>query len=173
MLPYLALASRSILAAIFVMSVATKLRTGATRREFVLSVRSLAGTNLRRSVVLAACSIVAELGIVALLAFPVSLSAGFVAAALLLAAYSAILVRALQRGVQASCHCIGSSTGPIHPWLVGRNIGLILVSVIGLAGIHSPLEATVTVGVVASLAAALAVLIVVSTFDDFVFLFAG
>lgn len=146
MLPYLTMSCRLLLGLVFLVSAVTKLRTGATRREFVLSVRALLGYERALSVILATASVAAELVIVVLLTLPSTMAFGFVTAALLLVAYAVVLGRALKRGVRAPCQCIGSSTAPIRAWLIARNIGLVLVSLIGLAGIHSEPQIQVSTG---------------------------
>ena len=62
-----------------------------------------------------------------------------VAAALLLAAFTAWLVRQLARGDRRPCRCFGETSGrPVSGWTVGRNLVLLGAALIAAAGVDRP-----------------------------------
>jgi hypothetical protein len=170
MLPYLTTSCRVLIALMFLASILTKLRNETSRQNFLDSVRALTGSKANVSVALAAASIAAELGIVVFLTLPDTVELGFLASALLLAVYAAVLWRALKRGVRAPCQCIGSSIAPIHRWLIVRNLGLVAVSLIGAMGTSVGVQIEWSTGFATSVAIAVVGVLVVASFDDLLFL---
>jgi len=105
-----------------------------------------------------------------LLTVPVTRPYGFGLAGLLLAAFTAVLARALRQGRRASCRCFGASAGSIGPGHVARNGVLLTVTGLGLlpaGGVPAPAGSAVAI------AAGLTAALLIISFDDIVELFAG
>ncbi|MER6809268.1 MauE/DoxX family redox-associated membrane protein [Spirillospora sp. NPDC000708] len=167
-------AVRVLLALVFVASAAGKLRgrgayarfTAATAR---LVPRPVAATGTRW---IAAAVVGAEAAVVVLLVLPATAAAGFALAAVLLAAFTAAIVRALARGDRAPCACFGDADTPLGPRQVVRNLSLATAALAGLGatlsgGSHLPGATGALFAVAAGCFAALLVLAA----DDIIELF--
>jgi uncharacterized membrane protein YphA (DoxX/SURF4 family) len=167
---YLELGCRGLLAGVFLISLAGKLRGRAAYAAFVAATASLLATGGRQARVLAPLTIVAELGTVVALAIG---PFGLVAGAALLGCFTVALVLALRRGSAAPCRCFGASTTPIGLHHVVRNVVLAGLAVAGaIAGSvadDQPIDPAALA--VTALAVAIAVLVTVRL-DDLVDLLA-
>lgn len=138
---YLELGCRGLLAGVFLVSLAGKLRGRSEYSAFVTATASLLATGHRRARVLAPLTIAAEIAIVGALAVG---PAGLLAAAALLGCFTVALVLALRRGTTAPCRCFGASTTPVAVHHVVRNLVLaglaIAGSVAGYAGAGASLD---------------------------------
>ncbi len=119
------LAARLLLATVFAVAAAGKLagrsRTVETLAEFGVPAR------LRRSVAIALP--LTELAIAVALLPAATAAWGALAAALLLAAFTAAVARTLMRGQEVDCNCFGS-LGPsrISRWTLARNVVLLALA---------------------------------------------
>ncbi|MEU7991258.1 MauE/DoxX family redox-associated membrane protein [Streptosporangium canum] len=109
--------------------------------------------------------VVAEAGVVVLLAVPMSVSAGYALGAGLLAAFAVAVWLALRRGTSGTCRCFGVTATPLGFAQVVRNTLAAAVAVLGWA-VHAGGAAPDLAGVVLSLAAAAALASVLVFFDD-------
>lgn len=130
----LALACRVMLVAVFVVSLVSKVRGRAAYADFRRSVAGWQVVPPRLSEAAAAGAVAGEAAVVALLALPWTVPAGFVAAAIVLAAFTSGIVSTLRRGRVTSCRCFGASAARLGPAHVVRNGLLLAVCVAGLAG---------------------------------------
>ena len=105
-----------------------------------------------------------ETGIAVLLAVPATRTGGFVAAAVLLAAFAAAMVRVLRRGIPTSCACFGRSAHPVAPRHVVRNLVLIALCAAGGAGAAAGPPSLP--GATLALLAAVPVVVAVVVLDD-------
>ncbi len=161
---YLELGCRGLLAGVFLVSLAGKLRGRAAYAAFVAATASLLATDGRQARVLAPLTIAAEIATVGALAVG---TAGLLVAAALLGCFTVALVLALRRGTTAPCRCFGASTTPIGVHHVVRNLVLAGLAVVGsIAGYDgAPLDPAALV--VTALAALVCVLVTVRL-DDLV-----
>ncbi len=168
---YVVLCCRLLLGATFVASLATKLRSRATLHEFLAAAGALLRSDSPLVRLLAVTSIATELLIVITLLIPALVTAGFALTALLLLVYTLAIARALQHGVTTPCRCIGTSSDPLHSWLILRNAVLFTVSIVGIA---TSLAGSPAVGFTTALAVSVAIAIfglaLVMSFDDLVYL---
>jgi hypothetical protein len=96
-------------------------------------------------------------------------SAGFVAALVLLTGFSAVLVLALRRKAAVSCNCFGSSERPISWYDVLRNAGLAVCCVAGLWSDRAATGPHPTPALVLALGLMAAVfMVIVSNLEDIV-----
>lgn len=152
MLVDLGMAAACLLAAVFAWAGAAKLGQPAE------TAAGFAALGLDRPAALARAVPVVELALaVGLLAAP---AAGAAAALLLLAAFTAVLARALRRGVEVPCACFGRAGGPPLSWVeVARNGLLAALAALALAAGLDPrvpaLLAAVNVVLVAGASAGL------------------
>jgi len=149
------LAARVLLAAVFAVAGATKLRD----RDGTAS--ALAEFGLPRGATRPVASVlpIVELAVaIALLFDPVAREAGVVAA-LLLAAFTAGIANALRQGRAPDCGCFGNlSTRPVSGWTVARNVALLAVALFvalsSNADMSAPLAIVAALGVAALVVAA-------------------
>lgn len=168
---FLSLVCSCLLALVFLVSAASKLRRGHDFRLFADSVRDMA--LLPGWAVVPVAAVVAGAEAVApLLLIPLPgrapTTVGFVLAGLLLTAFTVALLAVVRRGVPTSCRCFGESTAaPVGRTHVVRNLALT-----GLAGLggYASLADTTTTGqlVVLAMPLAAAGALVVSRLDDLV-----
>lgn len=129
---HLDLTCRFLLATVFLVAGASKLRgpAAADLRSTVLAMgvrpRALAGA-------VAAMMPAAEGTVVVLLAVPVTVVAGYLAAAVLLLGFTAGITTALRRGQAVQCRCFGTGGGVMSRRHVARNMLLVAVAAVGLA----------------------------------------
>ncbi|WP_018352560.1 MauE/DoxX family redox-associated membrane protein [Longispora albida] len=128
---YVSVGLRVVVAVVFCVSAASKLRGVSAFREFRAAVAQLApplkGVRGPVAVVVIAAEVVAA---VLMLLAPL---AGFVLAFVLLAAFTAGLAGVLRRGVSASCRCFGGGAAPVRGRHVWRNAVLLVVAGAGVA----------------------------------------
>lgn len=128
---YLAVVCQAVIAVTFAVAAFTKGRSRASFVAFAASVRDLTARPRRVSHSLAVSVIVAEATVALLVVVPGLHTAGFVLALILLAAFTAALVRALLRGERPSCRCFGSASAQIGLRTVVRNLLLGAAAVTG------------------------------------------
>lgn len=174
-MPYLLLFSRGLLAIVFLVSAAGKLRSRAQLRAFTESLRAMKVLPAAAVGPVAGTVAMAELAVALLLVplpTPAPTTIGFALAALLLGGFTVAIVLVLRRGVQASCRCFGASAGrPFGREHVVRNLVLLAFAVLGG---YASLGDTAITGYRAVLALPPAALcaLVVTRLDDLVALFA-
>jgi hypothetical protein len=176
---YLALTCRCLLGVVFLAAVATKVRGAAAFGRFAHSLVPFAAVGYRWRRPVAAGVVVAEAAVPVLLAVPAWTLAGFGWAVLVLAAFTAAIVRSLRRGIRAPCHCFGPSARPLGSGHVTRNAALGLAGLVGavatLAGAAATPGAAPTGpgpgAVLAAAALGLALAVPVLWLDDVVDLF--
>lgn len=128
---YLLLACRVMLAGVFVVSLISKVRSRAAYAEFRRSVVEWRVLPRRWSARAAAGVVAGEAGVVLLLALPWTVLVGFVAGALLLAAFTVGMWMTLRRGRSATCRCFGAAKTRLGMAHVVRNLLLVAVCVTG------------------------------------------
>jgi hypothetical protein len=146
-LTYVVLACRAVLVGIFVVSLASKIRSRTAYATFRMSVIEWRVLSRRRSAAAAVGAVAGEAGGVLLLALPWTVWSGFVLAGVVLTAFTVGISLALPRGRTALCRCFGASTTPLGMAQVVRNLVLLAVCVTGIVG------ANVSIGPPRSLAA--------------------
>jgi hypothetical protein len=137
-MPELAIASRTVLVIVFLLSASSKVRSRGAFAEFVASLVSLTGLPTQRAPAVAAVVATGEMTVVVLMfvpAPPVAL-AGFLLAAFLLAAFTVAIINAIRRAVLVPCRCFGGSTNPIRPTDGVRNLILMGVAGVGCANLR-------------------------------------
>ncbi|MFF0519442.1 MauE/DoxX family redox-associated membrane protein [Actinomadura nitritigenes] len=167
-------AVRVLLALVFVASAAGKLRGRGAYARFTAATARLVPRPVAAIATrwIAAAVVGAEAAVVVLLLLPVTAAAGFALAAVLLAAFTAAIVRALARGDRAPCACFGDADTPLGPRQVVRNLSLATAALAGLGatlsgGSHLPGATGALFAVAAGCLAALLVLAA----DDIIELF--
>ncbi|CAM5572877.1 methylamine utilization protein MauE [Streptomyces spiroverticillatus] len=160
---YVVLACRVLVAMVFVASAASKLLSAASFRSFVTATRDMA-VPAPLAPAVAVGVVAGEIGSVALLVLWPGGVAGFVVAGVLLVAFTAGIAGVLLRGKDQSCNCFGSTTAPIGPRHVVRNVALLTVVAAGLL-CQTPWEAEYhwTGVVAASVAGLVGAVLVLST----------
>lgn len=103
----------------------------ADRASFVRALRNQGLTSRRARRVVAVAIPASELGCAIALWIPSGRRPAAVVAALMLAAFSVVLVRSILTGVQSGCGCFGSSTRDRVSWVsVVRNAVLIALALV-------------------------------------------
>jgi hypothetical protein len=128
----ISLACRTLVAAVFAVSVVSKVRSPAAWGSF----RSwLTGVPLRpaRWRGAAVALVAAEAGVVLLTAIPAVAAAGLALGSLLCLVLTAGLATAVRRGAHEPCHCFGVAADPMSGRDVARNILLLAGALAGLA----------------------------------------
>ncbi|MFC5181212.1 MauE/DoxX family redox-associated membrane protein [Actinomadura harenae] len=163
---YLVLGCRCMLFGVFAVAVVGKLRSGRAFRDFAWSIRELRLVRPRRTRAVAIAAISAETATVVMLALlPL---AGFLAATVLLIAFSAAIVVGLTRGARVPCQCFGSSSTPLGGAHLLRNAILLAAALTGAAGSLTGHSArTSPAGVALTAACAAAVMVLVLFLDEF------
>ncbi|GAB3435522.1 MauE/DoxX family redox-associated membrane protein [Flindersiella endophytica] len=167
---YLLLASRVMLAAVFVVALAGKVRSRTAYADFRESVVDWRVLPRRWSVVAAAGTVAGEAAVLLLLALPwrTATTIGFVVGAALLAAFTTGIALALRLGRTATCRCFGASTTKLSAAHLVRNTILIGLCLGGAAGatVADGLERLSWPGVVLALSVAGVGALFVVRFDD-------
>lgn len=134
---YVAIACRLLIAAVFIASAATKLAGPSAFGAFTQSVRTMRVLPTAWSRPVAYVVVVAEVFAAVLVLVPLTFPAvvGFAIAAGLLAAFAVGITISVRRGERTPCRCFGTSTTPLGPLHVFRNIFLICGCVLGAAAI--------------------------------------
>ncbi|SEG98045.1 hypothetical protein SAMN05444920_111168 [Nonomuraea solani] len=132
-MPYLLIACQVLLAAVFAIALAGKVRGRAAFDAYVSSIVALEILPRRVSVAAANALLAAEAVVIVLLALPWTVPLGFAAAAGTLAAMIGGILVALRRGRRAPCRCFGASVTPLGRVHVVRNLVLAAAGGAGLA----------------------------------------
>ncbi|GAB2687247.1 MauE/DoxX family redox-associated membrane protein [Nocardia thraciensis] len=130
---YAVLACRCVLAGVFLVSLAGKLRSRTAFEEFVTATAALLSAPGRPAKVVAVGTITAEIAVVCAMVFEPSRRLGLIMAVAVLVCFTVALVRALLRGAAAPCRCFGASDTPIGIRHVIRNIVLAAVAAAAVA----------------------------------------
>ncbi|MEU5724188.1 MauE/DoxX family redox-associated membrane protein [Micromonospora sp. NPDC047738] len=131
---YLAIGCRSLLAAVFAVAVAGKLRNRQAFVEFVRSIQRMAVVAPSLTRLAAIISVGAEIVVALLLVIPAPGpgTAGFLLAAGLLVGFTVVIVGSMRHGNTAPCRCFGRSEIPLGRRHVLRNALLVAVAAAGL-----------------------------------------
>jgi hypothetical protein len=131
---YLAMGSRALLEAVFLISLVGKVAGRGAFSAFTSSVRGMRVLPPGLAAPVATLVLAAESTVCVLLAVPVPPTAvvGFGVAAGLLVTFAVAIVLAVNRGVRAPCRCFGASTIPIGLRHAARNIVLAVIAALGL-----------------------------------------
>ncbi|MEQ4720979.1 MauE/DoxX family redox-associated membrane protein [Nonomuraea sp. B19D2] len=130
---YLMITCRALLAAVFAVAIAGKVRGRSAYDEYVSSIVVLGILPRTVSAMAAHALVAAEAAAVVLLALPWTAPLGFAAAVGTLAVLTGGILAALRRGRQAPCRCFGASVTPLGRPHVIRNLVLLTAGGIGLA----------------------------------------
>jgi hypothetical protein len=155
-----ALACRVLLGTVFVVSVASKVRSRSAWRSFS---SWLTGLPLRPASHRGAPAglVAAESAVVLLVAWPEGPAAGLITGSVLCLALTIGLVLALRRGSRQPCQCLGSSSEPLGGQHVVRNALLLVLAVIGivseLGNVRPAGDAEAALAVIGGLAAAMVI----------------
>ena len=126
-------ALRTLLVVVFGVAFVSKVRSRAAFGEFAASLDDMGWLRGPWRTAVAVCVPAAELAVVALLALPWAVGAGFAAGAGLLLAFTVVTGRELARGHRVRCRCFGAGDARIGPAQIARNIVLLGAAVAGLA----------------------------------------
>ena len=132
-MPVVEVALRTVLAAVFLIAVISKVRSRTAFREFASSLDDIGWLRRRWRSTASALIPTLEATVVVLLVAPVSVMFGFGAGAILLLAFTAVTGAEIAGGRRVRCRCFGAGAAPIGPAQIARNIVLLIVSVAGLA----------------------------------------
>jgi hypothetical protein len=174
MMLYLLTTCQVLLAGVFVLALASKVRGRADFGAFTASIRALGLLSGAGSAMAAYALVAAEAVVVLLLLFPSTVIAGLAGAGATLTVMTAGILAALRRGRRGTCRCFGASDTPLGRVHVVRNLFLITGAATGLAaglataGTESPAHPAGLA--LAAVVAAVGILIVVRL-DDLVALF--
>ncbi|MFF8652860.1 MauE/DoxX family redox-associated membrane protein [Streptomyces huasconensis] len=170
---YLVVGVRGLLGLVFLVSVGGKVAGRPAFTAFVASVRAL-GVLPPALVRPVARSVVAgEAVVCVLLAVPVrgAATAGFLLAALLLAAFTVGIASAVRRGRTAPCRCFGPSTAPLGTPHIVRNAVLCAAATAGALAVPMATDARSAGGMVVAGAAGLLAGALITQLDPLVSLF--
>jgi hypothetical protein len=157
-----------LVAVVFAISAAGKLRSAGARAAFRRSVADMKVLPSRAVGPVAAAVPIAEALTVVLLVLPPTAVYGCVLAGVLLAAFTTGILIVLRRGTRASCLCFGASERPFSARHVVRNVLLAAAALSGALLSAQPVD--LPAALVAIAAGAIAALLVV-TFDELLDLF--
>ncbi|MGI5326412.1 MauE/DoxX family redox-associated membrane protein [Actinomadura nitritigenes] len=166
-------ALRVLLALVFVASAAGKLRGRGAYARFTAATARLAPRPLAAGTRWIAAAVVGtEAAVVVLLVLPATAAFGFALAAVLLAVFTAAIVRALGRGDRAPCACFGDADTPLGPRQVMRNVSLATAALAGFGATLSGASGLPDVsGTLVAVAAGGLVALLVLAADDIIELF--
>ncbi len=165
---YVTLTCRLLLAGVFLVSAAGKLRSRAAFAGFAETTARLGGVPAALSAPVAAVVAAAEAVTVVLLVLPVlplardavpaaTALVGFLPAGALLLAFTIVLVAALLRGAATPCRCFGRAQEPVAWRHVWRNLVLLICAAVGAAGASSAAQVAPPAAALCLLGAAVAV----------------
>jgi methylamine utilization protein MauE len=166
---YVEVATRALLAVVFVTALAGKVSGRASYRAFLRSLRQMDVVPAAALRPAAATTVVAEAAAVVLLLVPAGWSgaAGLALAGTLLATFTVVVARTVGRGRRAPCRCFGASDTPLGRQHVVRNVALTAVAAVGLAAAASAGEPQpVAAGVGVAGCAGLLIGVLVAALDD-------
>lgn len=133
---YIEVAVRAVLVVVFALALAGKVSSRSAFAAFVASLRrmNLVGEAWLRTAAVA--TVVAESAIVVLALVPVRLAAtaASVLAAGLLGALTVAVAQVVRRGAAVPCRCFGASDTPLSMQHIARNLTLVVVAGLGVAG---------------------------------------
>lgn len=130
---YVALGARLLLGGVFAVAAFSKIRSRKAFRDFVEWLTDFPFASRFEARGLAATVLTIEFMIVALLALPVTVLAGFVLGTCLLVLFFVETVVAIRRGVRTPCRCFGVSKTSLSGAHVIRDILLVGVAFAGVA----------------------------------------
>jgi len=163
---YLRAGFASLIGLVFLASAVSKLRDYG---EFFRSLPVLAPVRPALLRPLAVAVITSEAAVPILLVIPSTRTWGFGLGGGLLAAFSAAIAAALQRGRRTPCRCFGASSTPLGAGHLIRNTILLITAV---AGGLAPGEQAPAAGVALAVGAGLFAAVLIVAFEDIVYLFA-
>ncbi len=164
---YLALACRSLIGMVFMVSALSKLRGRAAFGTFVSWLASLPVMPARWSRAVAVVIAVAEVLVVTLLALPWTATAGLAFAAATLAAFAAGAFVVTRHEPNVPCQCFGPSSVPLSGRHVARDVVLCAIAALGAAGAAGQMAARLP-AITLSVGCGLAVSLLVIFLDDVV-----
>jgi hypothetical protein len=169
-LPYVLLACQLVVGGLFAMSAAAKARDAAAFRDSLESF----GVRPERRRPVAAVVVASEVVVVPLVLAPPAAIAGFALGGLLLAGFAVAIARVVRAGLAVRCRCFGAEGAVLRVAHVWRNAALAGVAALGavLAATRGDADPTGVGEVAVTGLFALAVLVLVSMFDDVVELIA-
>jgi hypothetical protein len=131
----LEVALRTVLAVVFGAAFVSKVRSPAAFAEFADSLGDIGWLRRRpwqRSAIASAITVL-EAVTVTLFVMPWTVSWGFGAGVVLLAAFTIVTGREVAQGRRVRCRCFGAGTAQIGPAEIARNVVLLSLSAAGLA----------------------------------------
>lgn len=137
------LEARLVLAMVFVLSAAAKVRSPRAYGAFREAAVALGGPLASRviafgpSLPLLTAVPAAEAALAVLLIAPATAATALVGALALLLVFSFVLARAVRRGAQVACHCFGGSRAPVRRAQLLRDGLLVAMACLGLAGTYA------------------------------------
>jgi hypothetical protein len=133
---YVDVASRLLLLTMFTLALASKISSRGAWGEFVESTRAMAVVGEARVQAAAVVTAIAEGAVIVLAALPLRWagSAAFVIAAGLLGCLAIAVAMVVRRGKSVTCRCFGASQTPLGVSHVVRNVLLVVIALLGLAG---------------------------------------
>jgi hypothetical protein len=158
-----------LVAVVFAISAAGKLRTSAVRAAFRRSVADMAVLPARAVGPVATAVPIAEAATVVLIVVPATAALGCVLALVLLAAFTTGIAIVLRRGTRAGCLCFGTTERPYGPHHLVRN-GLLAAAALG--GAVTAGHPTDPPAALIAIAAGVLAALVLVTFDELLDLFA-
>jgi hypothetical protein len=164
---YLDVTCRALLGAVFVGALIGKVAGRGAFAAFTASLRRMDVLPAKVVVPAAGATVAAEALVALLVLIPTrgTGAAGCALAAVVLAVFTAAVVRSLRRGNRAPCRCFGASSQPLGPRHVVRNVGLVAVALLGLAATLTAGRVEVAPAVVAG-TVGLVLGVLVAVFDD-------
>ena len=170
---YVLIGLRSLIALVFVISIASKLRSRHAFDEFLAATVRLSPWPLMAGMArwLAVAVVATELAAALLVSVSATTPIGFAVAAALLLCFCGAILLALRRGERAPCRCFGSAEQPLGYPQVARNLVLLAAAVLGLAGGRLPAAPPDLPGVLVAVGAGALAATVVAAADDITSLF--
>jgi Methylamine utilisation protein MauE len=165
---YAAFACRGLIGLVFAVAAVTKVRSPSAYREFASWLAALP-VPMARNRALPAAFVAAEVAIVALVAVPVTATAGLLLAAGCLAVMTAGTAVIVKRGARVSCQCFGPSSSPLGARHILRDGILLAIALVGTLGTGR--GSASPAGIALSLVAALIGATFVVFSDDLIALF--
>ncbi|MEU7854281.1 MauE/DoxX family redox-associated membrane protein [Nonomuraea sp. NPDC049141] len=171
---YVDVASRLLLLTMFALALVSKISSRRAWGEFVESTRAMAVVGDSQVVAVAVATAAAEGAVIVLAAVPLRWagSVAFIIAAGLLGCLTVAVGLVVRRGKSVTCRCFGASQTPLGVPHVVRNVLLVVIALLGLAGslVNGPFDPFLT-AIVGVFGAVLGLL--VSRWDDLVSLLAA
>ncbi|HEY3143665.1 MAG TPA: MauE/DoxX family redox-associated membrane protein [Acidimicrobiales bacterium] len=135
---YFSLGARCLLGAVFLVSAFSKLRSRRALDEFTASVRRLGRVPRRLARPVAVVVAAAEALVPVLLVAPGPSGVGLALATGLLGLFLVAIIGAMRRGSAESCRCFGTSDTPLGLRHAIRNVVLMMIAALGIAGSSQP-----------------------------------